>query len=360
MTDTPPQDLADSGAVEAAKAWEIFGKAWLGTQLVITRLVPGYRSGLLAAVVAEPGTAEQLAARAGTDPRMTLEWLRAMTVDGLLDHEKGVFAARPELDEILEVPGIDSPADIVAATIDRLPELAEELTHALRTGNGTPPQLYEPEITRLQNLSSLMDTAPYLVADLLGPVDGLTERLTGGCRVVEVGCGGGSAIATLAEAYPQSTFVGYDIDEHALGLARARLAPYGDRCSAHRLDVMDLDAATADVVLLLDVLHDLPDPAGALGVIRSALAPGGLLVVAEADASGDFEVDRHSPLAQQYASSYGRCVPGSQRAGGPAVGAMWGRPAASHMIERAGFAVVGEHSSTPSGHVVFTCRPTEY
>jgi SAM-dependent methyltransferase len=360
MTDTRPQDPAESATFEAANAWEVFGKAWLGTQLVITRLVPGYRSGLLAAVVADPGTAEQLADRAGTDPRMTLEWLRAMTVDGLLDHENGIFTPRPELDEILEVPGVDSPVDIVAGLIDRLPELAAELTGALRTGNGTPPHLYEPEVTRLQNLSSMMDTAPYLVTDIIGPVDGVTDRLVAGCRVVEVGCGGGSAIAALADAYPQSAFVGYDIDEHALGLAQGRLAPYGERCSAHRRDVMSLDPGTADVVLMLDVLHDLPDPEGALNVIRSALAPGGLLIVAEADATGDFDVDRRSPLALQYGSSFGRCVPTSQHAGGPAVGSMWGRGAATDMIETAGFAVVSNHSSTPSGHVVLTCRPVEH
>jgi 2-polyprenyl-3-methyl-5-hydroxy-6-metoxy-1,4-benzoquinol methylase len=47
-------------------------------------------------------------------------------------------------------------------------------------------------------------------------VPGLQEKLEAGCKVADVGCGGGEAVMTAAAAFPASTFHGYDISEDAL------------------------------------------------------------------------------------------------------------------------------------------------
>ncbi|MFL6176654.1 MAG: class I SAM-dependent methyltransferase [Ornithinibacter sp.] len=340
--------------VAPPSAWDAFGAAYQGWQLV-QRLVVGERSGLLAALCAGPGTAEEIADRAGTDPRLTLEWLRVMTVGGLSDVRDRTFTARPGLNQLHRVPEVDSPVGIVSEALDRLPALVDALSTAVRTGGGVAPEVYGSAPTRMQNLFSTMDTAPHLVPDLLTPVDGLVERLEQGCRVLEVGCGAGWALETLADAFPAPTFTGVDLDELALVMAGRRLRRFGDRVVVEVRDVMHVAPGSADVVLAMDVVHDLPDPLGALVAVRRALSPDGVLLVTEAEATGDFEVDRHGPMGWQYSPSFSRCIPVSQYAGGEGLGAMWGQQAAADLMHRAGFARVDTHTTSVHS-TVFACR----
>ena len=55
----------------------------------------------------------------------------------------------------------------------------------------------------------------------LPAVDGLVERLESGLRVIDVGCGLGSATILMAEAFPASTFVGVDYHEESIRQATA-------------------------------------------------------------------------------------------------------------------------------------------
>ena len=337
-----------------ADAWDAFGPAYDGWQLV-QRLVVGERSGLLAALCAGPGTAAEIAERADADPRLTLEWLCVMTVGGLSEHRDGVFAPCTGLSELTTCPGstrrwASSPTPWTACRPWSTPSAQRCAPGPAwpRTSTGLPRPV-------CRTCSRRCETAPHLVPDLLAPVDGLVERLQDGCRVLEVGCGSGWALETLADAFPAPTFTGFDLDELALTMAGRRLDRFGDRVVTRARDVMDLDPASADVVLAMDVVHDLPDPLGALVVVRRALAADGILVVVEADATGDFEVDRHGPLGWQYSPSFSRCIPLSQYAGGEGLGAMWGRAAALDLLHRAGFARVDTHS-TPVHSAVFACR----
>src|SRR5436190_22850925 len=59
----------------------------------VTLLQIGRRTGLLDAVLAEGGTAQEIGDRAGADPRNADEWLRGMTVAGYLTHSDNRFLA---------------------------------------------------------------------------------------------------------------------------------------------------------------------------------------------------------------------------------------------------------------------------
>jgi hypothetical protein len=119
--------------------------------------------------------------------------------------------------------------------------------------------------------------------------------------------------------------------------------------------VTDLPAATFDVVLAVDTIHDLGDPAATLAAIAASLTPGGVFVMAELDATGDFDLDRHSDARHHYFASLAMCIPVSQSAGGPGLGSFWGRAGALPMLSEAGFTAVSVHSAPP-GYAVYAAR----
>jgi SAM-dependent methyltransferase len=94
-------------------------------------------------------------------------------------------------------------------------------------------------------------------------------------RFLDVGCGAGAVTTSLNR---RGFVVDYaDVHRHALDLAR-RAAPPDRR-------FVQVDVAVAappkgyDGILLLDVIEHLPDDVGALRNVRSALEPGGGLLV---------------------------------------------------------------------------------
>ncbi len=61
-----------------------------------------------------------------------------------------------------------------------------------------------------------------LSPEWLPSVPGLVERLRAGVRVLDVGCGLGTATIAMAEAFPASTFMGIDYHEESVRRARQR------------------------------------------------------------------------------------------------------------------------------------------
>ena len=100
-------------------------------------------------------------------------------------------------------------------------------------------------------------------------------------RLVDVGTGTGRMLALLAEQAETAT--GIDRSPEMLRLARAKLD--GSAVPVHLMqgDVarLPLADASADTVVIHQLLHYLPDPAQALDEVARILAPGGRLLVAD-------------------------------------------------------------------------------
>lgn len=177
--------------------------------------------------------------------------------------------------------------------------------------------------------------------------------------VADVGCGGGQALCTLAAAFPASRFVGYDIDEGALDVARSRAAELGlDNVRLERRDAANLGVRAAfDVVVAVDTIHDLAAPEAVMAGVVEALRPGGVFLMVEPLASGDLDTDARKPMAVMgFATSLVHCVQVSLASGGPGLGAMWGRARALPMLEAAGFRTVSVHES-PADYAVYAAYP---
>lgn len=102
----------------------------------------------------------------------------------------------------------------------------------------------------------------------------------GGWRCLEVGAGGGSIAAWLCDRVgPDGRVVATDLDTRFL---EAIEAPNLDP-RRHDISRDPLEAAAFDLVHARKVLEHLPDPAPALKAMYAALAPGGWLLVEDAD-----------------------------------------------------------------------------
>ncbi len=102
---------------------------------------------------------------------------------------------------------------------------------------------------------------------------------TGG-RVLEVGCGRGVALPTLARTLRPSRLVGIDYDAALLTRARQRLGESNTTAELHWADVRALpflDAAF-DLVLDFGTCYHISGSTRALAEIARVLTPGGLFV----------------------------------------------------------------------------------
>jgi SAM-dependent methyltransferase len=96
-------------------------------------------------------------------------------------------------------------------------------------------------------------------------------------RILEVGCGEGIVLATLAAHLPGTRLDGLELDEMALGAARVRCPGAtlvrGDACA------LPFGDQSFDLVVCLEVLEHLPEPARALRELRRVARAGCLLSV---------------------------------------------------------------------------------
>jgi len=79
-----------------------------------------------------------------------------------------------------------------------------------------------------------------LVGEWIPTIDGMTDRLTAGAKVADLGVGLGVSTVLAAQAWPASTFVGSDPDADSVITARRRAMSAG---VADRVQFVVADAA---------------------------------------------------------------------------------------------------------------------
>src|SRR6267142_4666051 len=102
-----------------------------------------------------------------------------------------------------------------------------------------------------------------LVQNWLPALDGVVTRLTAGAKVADVGCGHGWSTVIMAQAFPNSQFVGYDFHPSSIEAAtqHAREHSVTGNCRFEVGTAKDYAASDLDLVTFFDCLHDMGDPA---------------------------------------------------------------------------------------------------
>ena len=117
----------------------------------------------------------------------------------------------------------------------------------------------------------------------------------------------------MAQAFPNSRFVGSDYHAGSIGTARerARDAGVGDRVEFHAEPAAAFTGTGYDLVTMFDCLHDMGDPVSAARHVRAALDPDGTWLIVE-PAAGDRVEDNLHPIGRAYyAFSTLLCTPAS-------------------------------------------------
>ena len=348
-----PQALDEEAVIAFAEQVGVNHGTAVGTAMAYL----GDRLGLWAALAgAGPVTPTELAERTGLAERYLREWLATQTAIGYLDHDEGRFALSPERAAVLAVEG--SPAAMAGAF-----ELAaavwantELLVDAFRTGRGVSWAEQDRRVAGAVDRCFHPNYLLYLQNQWLPALDGVVARLASGARVLDVGCGLGTATLMLADAFPRASVHGVDNLPASIATATERA---GGRASFAVGTATDYAADGWDVIFFFDTLHDLGDPLAAARHARAAVADDGTVVLVE-PAAGDRLEDNLNPIGlSYYAASTALCVPGAlaQAADHRAVlGAQAGTRRLADVLVQAGFSQVREAARTPF-HVVIEARP---
>ncbi|MCP3856320.1 MAG: class I SAM-dependent methyltransferase [Actinomycetia bacterium] len=301
----------------------------------------GHRTGLFDAMATmEAATADEVAAESELHPRYVKEWLSAMTMGGIIDHdvESETFHLPPEHAGLLTRAAGPLNLTTFCQYIGLLGEVEDDVVEAFRNGGGVPYDRY-PKFTGLMDESSGQRYHHTLI-DQVVPLLGGAEQFESGIDVADVGCGSGLALSILGSAYPNSRFVGYDFGEQGVAAARARTAEAG----LTNVDFEVRDAAELgevdrfDLVTTFDAIHDQARPREVLSGINRALRPGGTYLCVEPKASSCLHENHDLPMAPLvYTISTMHCMTVSMAYGGPGLGTAWGEGMAMEWLGDAGF-----------------------
>lgn len=252
---------------------------------------------------AGPLDAAALAERSGLHRRWLWEWLRANAAAGLVDSDDGeTFELSPEAAEVL-VESRDSLRFAAGAFGPPIEAgLVEDLLGAFRTGAGFSYDRQGPAgVHRTERMLGPWARLA-LVPVVIPALDGVEQRLRAGCRVADVGCGGGVALAALAAAFPASHFEGYELSSLAVEQARRRVAEAGlDNVEILHRRAEQLPAGSDyGLVLTFDCLHDMTHPEAAAAAVHAALDEDGTWLIKEIRCAGSWEGNLRNPMLAMF------------------------------------------------------------
>jgi SAM-dependent methyltransferase len=322
----------------------------------------GDRLGLYRAMAgAGPLTSDELADRAGCAERYVREWLNNQAAGGYVDYDPAAGTYELSEEQAMLLADEDSPLflqggfDFLEAAYAAEPKILD----AFRTGHGVGWHEHHPCLFPAVARFFRAGYRANLFSSWLPALDGVVPKLESGARVADVGCGHGTTTIMMAEAFPNSTFVGFDYHDGSIAAARKAAADAGvaTRCSFEVASANDYPGTGYDLVCVFDALHDMGDPVGAAAHIRGSLADDGTWLLVEPYA-GDRVEDNLNPVGRTfYASSTLVCTPASLAQDvGLALGAQAGEARIREVVGSGGFSRFRRATETPF-NLVFEARP---
>ncbi|MDX1384858.1 MAG: class I SAM-dependent methyltransferase [Thermoanaerobaculia bacterium] len=356
---TPPVLDPDEVGAFAFQVW-----SYKQGEMVSLMIHLGDRLGLYRALEgAGPLTAAELAAMTGLNERWLLEWLKGQAAAKLLAyHGDERFELTPTGAAVLadEDGSLAFAAGAFGGGFSR--RVVDGLAEAFRTGVGLTYDDQGPEAAHRTERMLGPWARLALVPTILPALDGVVAKLEAGARVADVGCGAGVALFTMAQAFPASSFVGYDPSQHAIERARVVAAEQGlGNVELEALRGEEVPAgADFDLVITFDCLHDMTRPDLVMRAIRAAIAADGTWLIKEIKSHPEYEKNFRNPmLAMMYGFSVSSCMSSAlSEPGGLGLGTLGLHPQkARAMTAEAGFGRFEEHDFDDPANLYYEVRP---
>lgn len=288
-----------------------------------------------------PATSAQIARHAGLSERYVREWLGAMVTGSILEYrpEDGTYVLPAEHAQYLTRKAVPSNLASMCQWIAVLGAAEDHVVEAFKHGKGVPYSAYK-RFHHVMAEESAQTTVAGLLDHIVPLVPGLQADLERGIDVLDVGCGAGGAVNAMAELFPDSRFVGYDVCPEAIDLARSEMHEKG--LSNVRFEVQDVstmpDRETYGLITAFDAIHDQRRPDLVLANIHRALRPGGVFLMQDIGASTHVHDNIGHPIGPFiYTISCMHCMSVALVDGGMGLGAAWGKEKALDMLSEAGF-----------------------
>jgi SAM-dependent methyltransferase len=355
LTQTPP--------VDSDRLDQFLGRFVndLGATIAAGSVLIGDRLGLYRTLADGPQQPHELAARTGTATRYVAEWLRGQAAGGYIsyDPENEAYSLTPEQQAALTDPDgavyLPGAFQLAIGSLQALPRVVD----AFRTGDGIGWHEHHDDVFTGCERFFRPGYAANLVSAWLPALDGVEAKLRDGIAVADVGCGLGASTVLMAQAYPNSTFVGSDYHRGSIALARERSVAAGvaDHATFEVASATEFGGGPHGLVTTFDCLHDMGDPVAAAVHVRDQLAYNGTWLVVEPRA-GDTVSENLNPVGRVYYSfSTFLCVPNAVSQGGRrTLGAQAGEQAIRDVVTEAGFTRFRRAAETPF-NLVYEVRP---
>lgn len=303
-----------------------------------------------------PTTPAQLAERTRTAEPYAREWLNAQAAGDYVTYDPATkrYTLPPEHAVAMTDP--DSAAflpgffQIALGTVHD----TEQIVDAARSGAGFGWHQHDSDVHIGCERFFRPSYHANLVDSWIPALDGVPQKLEAGALVADVGCGHGASTILLAQAFPNSTFVGSDYHAESIATAKARAAEAG--VTNTRFEVASAQEFTGrgyDLIAMFDCLHDMGDPVGAARHVREVIADDGTWMIVEPMA-GDHVEDNFNPVGRAY---YGfstlLCTPSSlSQDVGLALGTQAGPARIRDVTAAGGFTRFRSVAETPFNRVI--------
>jgi len=340
-------------AINEAKLNEFLGKALvdLGAAISATLVIVGDRLGLYKALAQDASTPGELARRTGTNERYVREWLNNQAAGGYVQYDaaSALYSMTDEQKLCLADP--NGPVDLPGAQfiVEAVFHALDRTTDNFKSGKGME---WGEHHQCLFHGTERFFRAGYnanLLGGWLPALDGVVDKLKHGAKAADVGCGHGASTILMAQAFPKSTFIGYDYHGASIDVARERAKAAGvSNAHFEVADAVSYQGRDFDLIAFFDCLHDMGDPAGAARHARQALKADGNCMIVEPFAN-DTPQANHNPVGRMmYGASSQICVPVSLARNGPALGAQAGETRLRQIVvEQGGFGKFRRATETP-------------
>jgi SAM-dependent methyltransferase len=332
----------------------------LGAAVHAGMVVIGERLGLYKELAQGPATAAELATRTKTDARYVREWLSSQAAGGYVSYDAAADKFSLNAEQAFTLADENSPAYLPGAFQLALGSLraVPRITEAFRSGAGMGWGEHDSDVVHGCEKFFRPGYAANLVSTWLPSLEGVTQKLTSGARVADVGCGKGASTILMAQAFPKSLFTGFDYHAESVEAAGQSARRAGIANATFEVaKAKEYPGGPYDLVTVFDCLHDMGDPVGAARHVRESLARDGAWMIVEPFAQDDLK-DNLNPVGRVYYSfSTLLCTPCSRsQEVGLCLGAQAGEARMRKVVTSAGFSRFRRAAETPF-NLVYEARP---